>query len=150
IVDFSRDPDAAHIYGADGQDTLTLGSGGGSVFGEGGNDWLEGGAGNDVIDGGTGTDTMIGALGDDTYYVDNEADSIVEQANEGNDTVYSTVNYTLPVNVEQLYLQEGAPAAINGAGNDLLNIIHGNSLDNALSGYGGDDVLLGGAGNDIL
>ena len=41
-------------------------------------------------------------------------------------------------------------AAIDGAGNDLANIITGNSAANLLSGGGGDDNLSGGEGDDTL
>ncbi|PWT91954.1 MAG: hypothetical protein C5B56_03080 [Proteobacteria bacterium] len=121
-----------------------------ALSGGGGDDILFGGAGNDILDGGIGTDVMVGGLGDDTYYVDSEADTIIENSNEGTDTVFASINYTLPANFEKLFLVEGAAAAINGAGNDVMNWIYGNSLNNALSGGVGDDILIGGAGNDIL
>ena len=121
-----------------------------ALSGYGGDDVLVGGAGNDILDGGVGNDAMAGGLGDDTYHVDSEADAIIENANEGTDTVFATINYTLSDNFETLFLVEGAPGAINAAGNGVQNFIYGNSLDNALSGYAGDDVLVGGAGNDIL
>src|SRR5262249_30712301 len=113
-------------------------------------DLLEGGNGADVIDGGSGSDTMVGGAGNDTYHVDNEADAVVEVPGGGIDTVYSTVNYTLPSDVEILFLVEGVATARNAAGNASKNFIYGNSGDNVLSGGGGDDVLVGGAGNDIL
>jgi Ca2+-binding RTX toxin-like protein len=41
-------------------------------------------------------------------------------------------------------------AAINGAGNELANVITGNKANNVLSGDLGDDTLEGAAGNDRL
>ena len=67
---------AAQLFGGDGNDTLTGGSGndllfGGSgndtLLGKGGNDLLFGGSGNDVLTGGTGDDQMFGQSGVNSY-----------------------------------------------------------------------------------
>ena len=108
---------------------------------------LEGGAGNDSLNGGGGADRMIGGTGDDTYYVDHPGDVVVENANEGIDTVIATIDYTLPANVENLTLGAGA---VHGVGNELANVIVGNDLANLLEGGAGNDVLNGGAGADRL
>lgn len=110
------------------------------------NNVLIGNAGNNVLDGGAGADTMIGGAGDDTYIVDNVNDVVVENANEGVDTVLSSVTYTLSANVENLTLT--GTADINGTGNELNNVLIGNSGNNVLDGGVGADTLIGGAGND--
>jgi Ca2+-binding RTX toxin-like protein len=69
---------------------------------------LTGNAGNNLLDGGVDADTMIGGAGDDVYFVDNIGDLTVENANGGNDTVFSAINFTLSANVENLILQGGA------------------------------------------
>jgi len=69
-----------------------------------GNDTFNGGAGNDILNGGAGIDTLIGALGDDIYIVDSTTDTITENANEGTDTIQSSVTLTLSTNVENLTL----------------------------------------------
>ncbi|MBX7494839.1 hypothetical protein K3172_03085 [Qipengyuania sp. 6B39] len=107
---------------------------------------LNGLAGNDRIDGGLGADTMRGGTGDDTYWVDDSGDVIVEGSGNGTETVYSRISFTLPTNVDYLYL-EGS-RNISGYGNDLYNQIYGNAGDNILDGGAGDDYLVGGAGND--
>jgi hypothetical protein len=109
---------------------------------------LTGGAGNDVLDGGAGADTMIGNSGDDTYVVDNSSDKVTESANEGTDSVYSTVTYTLPATVEHLVLTGGG--AINGTGNALSNLLRGGAGNNVLNGGSGNDVALASGGNDTL
>jgi Ca2+-binding RTX toxin-like protein len=147
---FQRQFDVAGGSGADTVDGSVVSSAVLVLAGFGGNDVIKGGSADDIIDGGTGIDTMAGGAGNDLYFVDNEADTVIENPSQGSDSIYSTVNYTLSANVESLYLVEGAAAAINGAGNSQQNFIYGNSNDNALSGYEGDDVLIGGAGNDIL
>jgi Ca2+-binding RTX toxin-like protein len=105
--------------------------------------------GADIIDGGLGADTMYGGTGDDTYFVDNAGDAVVENANEGRDWVYSKISYTLPTNVENLFLRDEG-GAINGTGNTLDNSIYGNSFNNELSGGHGQDILHGRGGNDTL
>src|SRR5262249_42598778 len=76
-------------------------------------------------------------------------DHVVENANEGIDTVNTVVTFALPDNVEKLtLLAQGG--AIDGTGNDLDNVITGNASDNTLHGQGGDDTLNGGSGNDTL
>ncbi|WP_243373970.1 right-handed parallel beta-helix repeat-containing protein [Microvirga solisilvae] len=109
---------------------------------------LKGGAGNDVLNGSGGADSMEGGDGNDTYYVDTLADLVIEKANNGLggiDIVYSSINYTLGADVEQLALMG---AATRGYGNDLVNRLIGNSLNNVLYGGAGADRMEGGRGND--
>jgi Ca2+-binding RTX toxin-like protein len=107
---------------------------------------LTGGDGNDTLDGGGGADTMIGGAGNDTYYVGVSTDVIIENLDEGADTVHSIVTYTLGANLENLIL-DGA-SAISGTGNALDNILTGNTAANSLNGMAGADTMIGGAGND--
>ena len=126
-----------------------IGNTGNNVLNGGtGNDTLNGDLGNDTLIGGLGDDILIGGLGDDTYNVDNTADIITENLNEGTDIVLTMVNYTLGDNLENLTLQ--GTDVINGNGNDLNNNITGNSAANTLNGGLGNDTLNGGLGNDIL
>src|SRR5439155_8014079 len=99
-------------------------------------------------DGGMGADVMAGGAGNDTYIVDDSGDSVIENAYEGNDTVVSSVSYTLGANLENLTL--AGSADLSGAGNALNNVLLGNAGGNTLSGGAGDDYLDGGAGNDLL
>jgi Ca2+-binding RTX toxin-like protein len=109
---------------------------------------LHGNSGSNLLDGRGGADTMSGGLGNDVYFVDDPGDFVFENANEGSDAVFSTVNYTLTANVETLVLQGGGN--LSGTGNALANSIFGNSGNNTLDGGGGADVLTGGAGNDTF
>jgi Ca2+-binding RTX toxin-like protein len=91
---------------------------------------------------------MVGCAGNDTYIVNSIGDLVTEKANEGIDTVQSSVTYTLGSYVENLVL--AGTAAIKGTGNGGHNSIVGNGAANTLSGGSGNDSLDGGAGNDLL
>ena len=100
-----------------------------------------------TLDGGAGADALIGSKGNDTYTIDNQADTVIEHAAEGSDTVQSSVNYSLADNVEHLLLTGNAEA---GMGNELANKLTGNTSSNKLWGLAGNDELDGGLGADIL
>jgi Ca2+-binding RTX toxin-like protein len=147
-----------------GSDTIVLSPYGDFMRGYGGNDRLDGNAGDDrlygdggadTLNGGNGVDTMLGGAGSDTYIVGNSRDKVYETTTVGsgvdaggNDTVRSTVSYTLGSFVEKLVLIGSAP--VDGTGNLLANNLTGNGAANRLSGYAGADTLVGGGGNDSL
>jgi Ca2+-binding RTX toxin-like protein len=134
------------LVGLAGDDIIHGNGGNDSLTGDTGNDTLYGDAGDDVLIGGTGADIMIGGTGNDTFEVDDSSDQIIENPGEGTDLVYSSINYTLGANVENLRL-EGS-GSINGTGNALDNVITGNFANNILDGGPGNDTLDGGAGFD--
>ncbi len=108
---------------------------------------LTGNSANNVLVGNAGADTMTGGAGDDTYYVENLGDTVIENAGEGHDVVYSTISYTLSANVEGLVLL--GTAAIDATGNAGNNILYGNTASNVLDGLAGTDTMQGGAGDDV-
>jgi len=118
------------------------------IIGTNGDDVLQGSRSTDILDGGPGNDTMIGGKGNDTYYIDSPGDTITENLDEGNDTVRTSITYTLGSNLENLTLIGTDP--INGTGNSLNNTLTGNSAANTLSGGSGNDTLDGSSGNDTL
>jgi Ca2+-binding RTX toxin-like protein len=117
-------------------------------FGNSAANAIFGNTGSNVLDGALGADTMIGGAGNDAYIVDNVGDVVVENAAEGNDSVFASVNYALTANVDNLILQGGAD--LQGHGNSVVNAVIGNSGNNLLDGEGGADVLTGNAGNDTF
>jgi len=145
------------LTGSTGKDSLTGGIGNDVISGAGGNDLLQGGDNNDkltggdgwdFLSGGSGKDIMAGGKDGDQYLVTDVGDVVTELANQGHDTVVSTLaNYTLAANVETLILGD---VALNATGNTLGNTVHGNDLENKIDGAGGNDVLLAGDGNDSI
>ena len=110
------------------------------IISRAGNDTLVGGAGNDTLNGGAGNDSMSGGEGDDRFMVGQAGDIVVELADQGTDTVETTLtSYALTAHVENLIF--------TGAGSFTGT---GNLLDNAINGRVGNDTLIGGAGNDTL
>jgi Ca2+-binding RTX toxin-like protein len=135
------------INGNDGNNGLAGGDG---------NDTLYAGAGNDVLDGQLGADLMVGGTGADVYFVDNLGDAVVLETAEAGvyDTVWTTVSFVLPAEVEILILN-GGTLAINGtgsagAGGVNPNLMLGNNAVNVLTTFGGDDIILGLDGNDTI
>lgn len=135
-------------YGNTENNVLTGNDGNNKLFGLDGNDVLHGGGGNDLLNGGTGIDLMDGGTGNDTYYVDNVGDVVTENANEGIDTVHTSVTYTLSDNVENGYIDGSVGVGLYG--NALDNTLVGNAGDDTINGNDGNDTIHGGAGMDFL
>lgn len=109
------------------------------------------GTGNDaanILTGNSVTNTLAGGLGNDTYIVQNSADFVLENTDEGNDEVQSSVSYTLADQIEYLVLTGGN--AIDGTGNSIANTLTGNSLANTLAGGEGDDRYIVQNTNDLV
>lgn len=127
-------------------ETLALVGGARTGIGNAGNNTLIGNDLGNTLIGGAGADLLIGGRGDDVYEITEAGDTVVEQAAEGADIVFSYLDsYLLAGNVETLAL---AGAARVGVGNGLNNTLVGNGLNNILNGEGGDDALTGGGGID--
>ncbi|MFN9175041.1 MAG: calcium-binding protein, partial [Synechocystis sp.] len=102
----------------------------------------------DRLNGTTNADILKGLTGNDVYIVNHTADEVIENPNEGRDTVNASVSYTLSDNVENLTLT--GTDDINGTGNALANQLIGNSGINTLIGGAGNDLLDGKGGADNL
>ncbi len=117
---------------------------------------LTGNAGNNTLDGGTGKDKLVGGAGND-YYLADGAETIIESANAGTDTVETRASFTLAANVENLVLTglndlngTGNSGSNNITGNMAANILKGEAGNDALTGFDGNDTLSGGLGKDAL
>lgn len=134
------------LNGEDGNDTISGFGGDDNLNGGEGNDYLEGGFGDDTFDAAAalrgGDDIFVGGPGNDVFFLDRLTDTVVEEANEGDDIIWVDFSYSLA----DLNHVENMAAIVTGA--DLT--LTGNSGANRLNGSLGDDHLNGGAGNDIL
>ena len=92
------------------------------------------------------TGTVFGGTGNDTFTLSEETD-IVEYADEGYDTIFTTADMRLPANVEALVLRGGAR---EGFGNGENNLLSGSDRANLLFGLGGSDEIAGGGGDDRM
>jgi Ca2+-binding RTX toxin-like protein len=104
-------------------------------------DVLLGQGGDDILIGGAGAaNELYGGAGNDTYVLD-VADSIIEGADSGIDTVQLRAlrTYNLGANVENASALGSSDVSITG-----------NAMDNVLTGAAGADLLQGGAGNDTM
>jgi hypothetical protein len=130
-----------------GNDNLAGTGGNDSIDGLAGNDSILGAAGNDTLSGGAGADTLGGGAGNDLFFVTDAADVVIELTGGGTDTIMTSVNMTMPDQVEVLQIASGISGITitGGAGNDMLI---GNGLGNTFIGGAGDDVIL--AGNVTL
>jgi Ca2+-binding RTX toxin-like protein len=83
--------------------------------------------------------TLTGNSHNDTFVVYNSADTVIGQAGS-TDTVYTAANFTLPTNVDTLFLEGSAS---QGAGNsDAVDTLYGN--------FGVASTLVAGSGADLL
>ena len=139
-----------YLLGANLENLLYTGTAGFGGTGNGLANLLGGGTGNDSLNGGSGADVLIGGAGNDSYTVDNPGDSIFELAGEGNDIVYSRIDWALGANLERLYLT--GTAAVSATGNELANTLSGagNSAANRLVGGLGNDVYVVGEGDSVI
>jgi Bacterial Ig domain/RTX calcium-binding nonapeptide repeat (4 copies)/FG-GAP-like repeat len=106
----------------------------------------------DHLVGGTGAvNTLTGGAGDDWYTVSVAGDVIVENANEGFDSLWTALpTYILPQNVERLFYSGPVASAFVGIGNSADNFIGGLSGNDRLFGAGGNDILRGSGGDDRI
>lgn len=127
---------AASLPGATGGIRVVGSSGDDVLIGGDGNDVLWGGDGNDVLDGGRGLDDMSGGTGDDIYIVDDLGDRVIEHADEGVDSVETSLSeYQLAQHVE--ILRYAGSESFHGRGNSGANEISGGDHDDWL--FGDDD-----------
>ena len=139
------------LTGNNGANGLTGAAGHDMLIGGGGNDTLTGNQGDDTMNGGSGADRMIGGAGNDLYIVDSYGDQLIEAANEGVDTIQTSLSaYSIfnRVDVENLTGTSGGAQTLTGNAGD--NLLIGGAGATTVFASGGNDTVFGGAGNDRL
>jgi Ca2+-binding RTX toxin-like protein len=161
---------AARMFGGDGNDTLTGGSGADQLFGQAGNDTLLGKGGTDLLFGGAGNDTLTGGDADDQVFGQAGNDRMIwnpgddTDLNEGgNDVDTVEVNggngaeqFTATANGTRVRFDRVTPAPFSidiGTSENL--VVNMNGGDDNFSATGNLAALIkvtvdGGAGNDTL
>ncbi len=130
------------------------------ILGLAGNDVLQGQGGKDKLDGGLGADLMIGGDGDDTYFVDNVLDLVLEDPNEGIDTISTSLSVFGAIAEVERYAFTGkgnwtfiagnaATSGLSIFGGGGSDLIQGTVWADMIDGGKGGDFLLGGDGDDV-
>ena len=138
-----------NLLGSRYDDTLVGNSADNSISGGNGDDVLYGGDGNDKFDreSKSGDDTFYGGKGNDSYYFttsyDGGTDTIVEELDEGIDTVHVDSSFSLQgiANVENLSSYLSINTGITLTGNELNNYIAPSDGSCVIDGKGGDDSV---------
>jgi Ca2+-binding RTX toxin-like protein len=115
---------------ADGNDSLTGGSGADIILGNGGADIINGRDGANILIGGFGNDSILGGV---------DADYIL--GNENNDTINSAAG------ADTVFAGQGDDAVFTAAGNDTIN---GDQGKDTIYGGLGIDTISGGSGFDVF
>jgi Ca2+-binding RTX toxin-like protein len=93
--------------------------------------------------------TLMGQSHNDTFVVYNSGDTVIGQAGS-TDTIYAAASFTLPTNVDALFLEGSAS---HGTGNnDAVNTLFGNAgvASTLVAGSGADRLYVTGAAGTVL
>ncbi len=152
------------LFGGAGNDRLAPGTGHDQVHGQGGVDLLSfaeftASVTVNLVTGAvstgttfTGIEGAVGGKGNDIFYVDSQADQIIENVASGTDRVVASRTYALSADANVETLTTTGPTTttvINLTGSNTANTILGNAAANRINGGGGVDLLSGFGGNDL-
>ena len=103
--------------------------------------------GNDIVFSNSGVDTLVAGTGNDYFVVNNTGDVLQIGAQHGNDTIGTTVSYTLPTTLQVLQL---AGSNIVATGNNQTRLIVDTGPSPLGAVGGGNNTLVGGTGLAVL
>jgi len=94
--------------------------------------------------------TLTGHSHNDTFVIYNSADAVIGQAGS-TDAVYAAASFTLPTNVDTLFL-EGSSATHGTGNNDAIDALFGNAgaASTLAAGSGADLLVVGGTAGTIM
>jgi Ca2+-binding RTX toxin-like protein len=121
-----------------------------SLWGDGGDNIINGGAGFDFIVGGGGSNTLIGGTDGDIYIVQGVNDAVVENEGGGYDIVLAQTDFTLAQGSEVEALAVISGTGITLTGNDMQQVLTGGAGDDTINALGGNDLIISGGGTNIL
>jgi Ca2+-binding RTX toxin-like protein len=160
----------ANLFGGNGDDVLTGGSGADLLFGQVGNDTLLGKGGSDLLFGGTENDTLTGGDGDDQAFGQTGDDRMIwnpgddtdlNEGGDGNDTTEvnggnGSEQFTTTANGSRVRFDRLNPAPFSiDIGTTENLVLNANGGDDSFSATGNLATLIaitvdGGAGNDTI
>jgi Ca2+-binding RTX toxin-like protein len=109
------------------------------LFALDGTDVLNGGGGGDALYGGPGSDTLVGGPGGNSFYVNSTSTTVTENNIGSSDALYATVSFTLPANVDTMYLYG---AGLTATGNNDNDTFYGDGTSG--------QTFVGGTGSDTF
>lgn len=125
------------VDGSRNSDVIRGSSVANELWGNLGNDFLDGRGGADIIDGGAGVDTAAYEFSNDGVTVGLDGSGVFGADAQG-DTLVSIENLTGSVYSDRL------------TGSNEANVLRGRDGNDTLRGLGGNDILDGGVGADII
>lgn len=103
----------------------------------------------DTLIAGTGPATLIGGAGSDRFFINSAADRIIDQYHYDDDSIFTSVDYTLPENI--YHLSGTGTAHLTLTGNSSGGDIQANDYGNTLIGVGYSELHSGhGTATDTL
>jgi len=126
-----------------------------TIYGNAGNNILNGRQGDGA---GGSVDTLVGGSGDDIYRVYAQGDVVVEDTNGGNDTIYTSADYSLAANdtaarAAAIGTNTGAFFLGNTAPSQIENLIVADAIsttDLSLTGNALGQIIVGNYGNNTI
>ncbi|OYX65072.1 MAG: hypothetical protein B7Y88_10390 [Sphingomonadales bacterium 32-64-17] len=131
-----------HVYGGDGNDTIT---------GDGGDNWIIGGRGRDTLNGGAGNDFILFDAED--AGINGGAGFDIAQAVGSTGVVLNLFQSSIETAIGSSasdILIGGGNSNVFIAGGKGADFIYGGGADDVLSGEDGDDLIEGMAGDDLI
>ena len=137
---------ADEVWGDNGNNTLDGGTGDDLIYGRAGNDWLLGRAGDDLIDGMEGNDILLGGPGADQFV----GGPGIDRVHYGDSAIGLLADLLDPSRNTGIAVGDGYSGIENLQGSQGNDTLWGDEGDNMILGARGEDAIYGRGGNDFL